>query len=267
MSEISERGVKADLQNRPDIVAGRNAVLELLKTGRDVDKLYVRRGENPRHGGGGSLSVIVATAVERKIPVIEVDGSKLDMLTGGASHQGVAASAPAVEYAELDDVFALAESRGAKPFIVIADGIEDPQNLGALIRCAEVAGAHGVIIGKRRAVGLTGTVEKASAGAVEHIPIVKVTNIAATLDELKKRGLWIFAAEAGGTHYYNTDMRGAGAFVFGSEGGGISRLVREKSDFIVSIPMYGRVTSLNVSAAAAVILCEAARQNQPKIDN
>lgn len=242
---------------REDVVAGRNAVLELLKTGRDVDKLYVRRGERT-----GSLSVIVATALNRKIPVVEVDGAKLDELTGAANHQGVAASAAAVQYAELDDVFALAESRGEKPFIAIADGIEDPQNLGALIRCAEVAGAHGVIIGKRRAVGLTGAVEKASAGAVEHIPVVKVANITAALDELKTRGVWIFAAEAGGTPYYKADMRGASAFVFGGEGGGISRLVRERSDFLVSIPMYGLVTSLNVSAAAAVILCEAARQNK-----
>jgi rRNA methylase, putative, group 3 len=245
------------IEIKEDVVSGRNAVLELLKTGRDVDKLYVRRGER-----SGSLQVIVATAINRKIPVIEVDGSKLDSITGGVNHQGVAASAAAVEYAELEDIFALAESKNEKPFIAVADGIEDPQNLGALIRCAEVAGAHGVIIGKRRAVGLTGVVEKASAGAIEHIPIVKVTNIASTVDELKEKGIWIFAAEAGGTPYYKTNMKGAGAYIFGSEGGGISQLVLKRSDFVVSIPMYGEVTSLNVSAAAAVILCEAARQNR-----
>lgn len=158
--------MKIVIEIKEDVVSGRNAVLELLKTGRDVDKLYIRRGER-----SGSLQVIVATALNRKIPVIEVDAAKLDALTGGANHQGVAASAAAVEYAELEDIFAAAEAKGEKPFIVIADGIEDPQNLGALIRCAEGAGAHGVIIGKRRAVGLTGAVEKASAGAVEHIPI------------------------------------------------------------------------------------------------
>jgi 23S rRNA (guanosine2251-2'-O)-methyltransferase len=244
-------------ERKDDIIAGRNAVLELLKSGRDVDKLYVRRGEHT-----GSLQVIVATAVSRKIPVIEVDNAKLDRLAGGVNHQGVAASAAAVSYARLEDIFARAQSRKEKPFIAIADGIEDPRNLGALIRSAEGAGAHGVIIGKRHAVGLTGTVAKASAGAVEHIPIVKVTNIAQTIDELKERGVWIFAAEAGGTPYYEVDMRCAAAFVFGSEGEGVSQLVRRRSDFLVSIPMYGLVTSLNVSAAAAVILCEAARQNR-----
>jgi len=244
-------------EKRENLIVGRNAVLELLKSDRDIDKLYVKRGERT-----GSLRVIVAKAIERRIPVIEVEGAKLDKITGGANHQGVAASAAAVGYSDLEDIFSRANSRGEKPLIVIVDGIEDPRNLGALIRCAEGAGAHGVIIGKRHAVGLTSVVGKASAGAIEHIPIVKFTNIAQTIDELKKRGVWIFAAEAGGTPYYKVDMRGAAAFVFGSEGEGISRLVLERSDFQVSIPMYGVVTSLNVSAAAAVILCEAARQNR-----
>lgn len=244
-------------EKREDLIAGRNAVLELLKTDRDIDKIYVRRGERI-----GSLQVIVATALSRKIPVIEVDGIKLDKMTGGINHQGVAAAAAMVSYSSLEDIFARAESKGEPPFIVIADGIEDPRNLGALIRSAEGAGAHGVIIGKRHAVGLTSVVEKASAGAIEHIPIVKVTNIAQTVDVLKERGIWIFAAEAGGTPYYKVDMKGAAAFVFGSEGEGISRIVLERSDFRISIPMYGVVTSLNVSAAAAVILCEAARQNK-----
>lgn len=244
-------------EKREDLIAGRNAVLELLKTDRDIDKIYVRRGERT-----GSLQVIVATALSRKIPVIEVDGIKLDKMTGGINHQGVAAAAAMVSYSSLEDIFARAESKGEPPFIVIADGIEDPRNLGALIRSAEGAGAHGVIIGKRHAVGLTSVVEKASAGAIEHIPIVKVTNIAQTVDVLKERGIWIFAAEAGGTPYYKVDMKGAAAFVFGSEGEGISRIVLERSDFRISIPMYGVVTSLNVSAAAAVILCEAARQNK-----
>lgn len=249
--------MEEESEKREDLVIGRNAVLELLKTGREIDKLYVKRGDRV-----GSIKAIVAIAMSRGIPVIEVDSGRLDKITGCTNHQGVAVLTPVVGYASLEDIFTRADTRSEKPFIVIADGIEDPHNLGALIRSAEGAGAHGVIIGKRHAVGLTGTVGKASAGAVQHIPIVKVTNIAQTIDELKERGIWIFAAEPGGVPYYKADMRGAAAFVFGSEGAGISRLVLEKSDFRVSIPMYGKVTSLNVSAAAAVILCEAARQNR-----
>ena len=245
-----------EAEGETSIVFGRNSVLELLKSGRAIDKLFVRRGDRE-----GSINVIVAESLARGIPVVEVERGKLDALTGG-NHQGVAAMAAVKEYSTLDDLFSIAAERGHKPLIVIADEIEDPHNLGAIIRCAEGAGADGIIIPKRRSTGLTAAVAKASAGAIEHIAIVKVTNIASTIDELKERGVWIYGAEADGSAYYDTRFDSASAIVFGSEGGGISRLVREKCDFIISIPMYGKVNSLNVSCAAAVILSEAARQQR-----
>ena len=180
------------------------------------------------------------------------------------NHQGVAAMAAMKDYCSIDDIFKIAGERGEKPFIVVADEIEDPHNLGALIRCAEGAGAHGLIIPKRRSAGLTSVVQKASAGALEHLAIAKVANIASALDELKERNVWVYGAEADGAPVYDTKFDSATAIVVGSEGFGISRLVREKCDFIVSIPMYGRVNSFNVSCAAAVILCEAARQLKTK---
>lgn len=238
-------------------VIGRNAVSELLKSGRDIDKIYIKKGERT-----GSITVIAAEAIKRGIPVIDAENSKLDFMANGQPHQGVVALAAIKEYSTIDDMLELADERGEKPLIVIADGIEDPQNLGALIRAAECAGAHGVIIPKRRAVGLTDTVGKASAGAVEYVPVAKVTNLAQTVDELKEKGIWIFAAEAGGSSFYETDMNCPAAIILGSEGFGVSRLLKEKSDFIISIPMYGRINSLNVSAAGAVVLCEAARQRR-----
>lgn len=239
------------------LVVGRNAVRELLKSGRAIDKLLVQRGERE-----GSIVVLVAEAIERKIPVIECEKQKLDELSLGAPHQGVIAMAAEKEYVSVDDILAIAEERGEKPLIVISDGITDPHNLGALIRCAEGAGAHGLIIPKRRAVGLTPVVSKASAGAIEHLAVAKVSNIAQTIAELQEKGVWVYAAEAGGTAYYETDFRGPCALVFGSEGNGVSSIVKEKSDMITSIPMYGHVNSLNVSTAAAVILCEAAKQHR-----
>lgn len=237
------------------VVIGRNAVHELLKSGRAVDKLLVRRGDRE-----GSIVVIVAEAVAKGIPVVEVDKTKLDSISGFAPHQGVVAYASEKEYCEVEDILAIAAERGEKPLIVISDGITDPYNLGALIRCAEGVGAHGIIIPKRRAVGLTPLVSKASAGAIEHIAVAKVANISATIDLLKKHGVWTFAAEAGGEAHYKTDMNVPAAIVFGSEGNGVSELVKKKCDYIVSIPMYGKVNSFNVSTAAAVILSEAARQ-------
>ncbi len=238
-------------------VIGRNAVRELLKSGRTIDKLLVRRGDRE-----GSIVVLVAEAVERGIPVVEVDKAKLDSIAGFAPHQGVVALASEKEYCEVEDILAIAESRGEKPIIVIADGITDPYNLGALIRCAEGVGAHGLIIPKRRASGLTPLVSKASAGAIEHLAIAKVANIASTVEGLKKKGIWTFAAEAGGDAYYDTDMSVPCALIFGSEGEGVSRLVKEKCDYIVSIPMYGNVNSFNVSTAAAVILAEVSKQHR-----
>ena len=240
-----------------NIVVGRNAVRELLKSGRDIDKIFVQRGERE-----GSIVVLVAEAVERKIPVVEVDKIKLDKLSGFSVHQGVVAMAAEKEYCTVEDILNIAKERGERPLIVISDGISDPHNLGALIRCAEGVGAHGIIIPKRRAVGLTSVVTKASAGAIEHMAIAKVVNIASCIDELKEKGIWVFAAEAGGEAYYKTDVKCGCALVFGSEGDGVSKLVKDKSDYIVSIPMYGKVNSFNVSTAAAIILAEVSKQHR-----
>ncbi len=239
------------------IVIGRNAVSELLKSDRAIDKIYVRKGVRE-----GSLTLIVAQAVEKRIPVVEVEISKLDFMSSGANHQGVVAMAALKDYVSVDDILEIAKERNEKPLIVIADCIEDPHNLGALIRCAECAGAHGIIIPKRHAVGITPAVYKSSAGAIEHMAIAKVSNIATTIDELKKKGVWIFSSEAGGTPYYETDYDCACAIVLGSEGNGVGKLIKEKSDFIISIPMYGKVNSLNVSTAASVILCHVARMQR-----
>ena len=192
--------------------------------------------------------------------MVEVDRRKLDMLCGHNRHQGIAACAAMVEYCEIDDLFARAAERGEAPFFVICDGIEDPHNLGAILRSAECCGAHGLILQKRRSSGITPTVAKASAGAVTHLPIARVSNLACTVDELRERGVWIYGADMDGTTYDSLDYKGASALVLGSEGFGMSRLVREKCDFIASIPLYGKVNSMNVSAAAAVLLCEIARQ-------
>ena len=238
-----------------NVVSGRNAVRELLAGGRDIEKIYIQSGERE-----GSVNQLIGIAAERKLPIIEMDRAKLDRISGGARHQGIVAIAAERNYSTVDEILEYAAERGEPPFIVIRDGIEDPHNLGAIIRSAECAGVHGVIIPKRRAVGLTTVVAKASAGAIEHVRIAKVTNIAQTIDELKERGLWLYAADMGGESYYSTDLRSSAAIVLGSEGFGISRLVKEKCDFTVSIPMYGNVNSMNVSCAAAVIFAEVAKQ-------
>ncbi len=238
-----------------DVIAGRNAVTEALKSGRTLDTLYVARGAR-----GGSLGALIARAKEAGVPVKDADPKKLDFLCHGAAHQGVVATAAVKAFSTLDDVFALAETRGEPPFLIVADGLEDPHNLGAVLRVAECAGAHGVIIPQRRSVGLSWAVGKASAGAVEYVPVVRVGNIAATLDELKKRGCWLYAADMDGEPWCTVDYSGPCALVIGSEGFGVSRLVREKCDFIVSLPMKGRVNSLNASVACGVLCYEIARQ-------
>ncbi|MDD6265313.1 MAG: 23S rRNA (guanosine(2251)-2'-O)-methyltransferase RlmB [Clostridia bacterium] len=238
---------------------GRNGVRELLRSGKDIDKIFVAKG-----AAGAVISEIKAEARKRSIVVTEVSSSRLDELAGGSNHQGIIALVSQVDYADIDDIFSLAEERNEKPFIVICDEISDPHNLGAVIRCAEGAGCHGVIIPKRRAVGVSGVVAKASAGAVAHLPIVKVVNLARCVDSLKKRGIWVFSAEAGGKSCYDSDLDLPCAVIMGSEGRGVSKLLRDKSDFTVSIPMYGKVNSFNVSTAAAVILCEAAKQRHAK---
>ena len=247
--------------NTPDpeaegLVIGRNAVRELLRSDRTVDKLLVRRGDRE-----GSIVVLVAEAVEKNIPIVEVDKAKLDSLAGFVPHQGVIAMVAQKDYCSVEDILAIAEERGEKPFIVIADGITDPYNLGALIRCAEGCGAHGLIIPRRRAVGLTALVAKSSAGAMEHLAVAKVANIHQTILDLQKVGIWVYAAEAGGSAHYDTNFSGPCALVMGSEGDGVSRVVKDACDGIVSIPMYGHVNSFNVSTAAAVILAEIARQH------
>ena len=241
------------------LVIGRSAVRELLRSGRTVDKLLVHRGERE-----GSIVMLVAEAIEQGIPVVEVDKAKLDEMAGFVPHQGVIAMVAQKDYCSVEDILALAKERGESPLIVIADGITDPYNLGALIRCAEGVGAHGLIIPRRRAVGLTALVAKSSAGAMEHLAVAKVSNIAATVKALWQAGIWCYAAEAGGKPHYETDLTGPCALVFGSEGDGVSRVVRQACDGVISIPMYGKVNSFNVSTAAAVVLCEAARQQHSK---
>lgn len=237
------------------VVFGRNAVKELLASGRDVEKLYISSGERE-----GSIKLLIGIASERGIPIMEQDRQKLDSIAHGGRHQGIIAIAAERDYSTVDEILEYANERNESPFIIICDGIEDPHNLGAIIRSAECCGAHGIIIPKRRAVGLTTTVGKSSAGALEHMRIAKVTNLASTIDELKEKGLWFYAADMDGTNYYETDMKGAVALVLGSEGFGISRLVKEKCDFTVSIPLYGQVNSFNVSCASAILMAEVAKQ-------
>lgn len=236
-----------------NIIIGRNPVMEALKNDREVDKLMISSRE-------GSMIKILALAKEKSVPVIMVEKAALDRIAAGRPHQGVIAYISPYEYAEMEDIFALAESRGEEPFLIILDNLEDPHNLGAIMRTAECAGAHGIIIPRRHACGLTEVVAKASAGAIEYMPCVKVTNIAQTIDELKARGIWVAACDMGGEPYYEADLKGKVAVVIGSEGAGISKLVREKCDYVVSMPMVGKITSLNASNAAAIIIYEVRKQ-------
>ncbi len=240
-----------------NLICGRNAVRELLLSGRDIEKIYIQSGDRE-----GSVNQLIGMAAERKITIVERSRTALDELTGGARHQGIAAIAAERNYSSVEEILDYAKERGEKPFIIIADGVEDPHNLGAIIRSAECLGAHGIIIPKRRAVGLTATVAKASAGAIEHMRVARVTNLAAAIDKLKEEGLWLYAADMGGESYWQTDLSGAVALVVGSEGSGVSRLVKEKCDFTVSIPLFGNINSMNVSCAAAVIMAEVARQRK-----
>lgn len=242
-----------------NVIFGRNSVRELLESGRDIEKIYVNEGERE-----GSILTLIAEARSRRLNIVETDRRKLDRIALGGRHQGIIAVAAARDYSTVDDILAFAEERGEKPLVVVLDGVEDPHNLGAIIRSAECLGAHGVIIPKRRSAGLTATVSKASAGALEHMRVARVTNLAAAVDELKERGLWIYAADMGEGAYYENDLTGSVAIVMGSEGFGISRLVREKCDFTLSIPLFGSVNSMNVSCAAAVLLAECAKQRMTK---
>ena len=242
-------------------VIGRSAVRELLKGGRTIDKIYVQRG--PREG---SIVMLMGEANTRGIPVIEVDKARLDAMAGFVPHQGIIAMAAEKDYCTPSEILAAASKKNEAPLVVICDNISDPYNLGAIIRCADGAGAHGVIIPKRHSTGLTPLVTRASAGALEHMPVAKVTNIAQTVSDLQKSGVWVYAAEAGGTPYDQVDLTGSVAIVLGSEGDGVTNLVKKTCDGIISIPMYGQVNSFNVSTAAAVLLCEAGRQRHKAKD-
>ncbi len=252
-------------ENRPEtlkeaiadgIIEGRNAVTEALRAGSAIDKIYVARGETD-----ATLGFLASSAREKGIVVVEADRRKLDEMSVTHAHQGVIALAAVREYASVEDILRSARDKGEAPLIVVCDEITDPHNLGAVIRTAECAGAHGVIIPKRRSAGLTAIVAKTSAGAVTHIPVARVPNLTALLKDLKKEGLWVYGSAAGGkTPLYEADLKGPAAIVIGSEGEGMGRLVTETCDVIISIPMKGRLNSLNASTAAAILLYEAVRQ-------
>ena len=244
-----------DLHEDEHKLEGRNAVIEAFRAGRTIDKLYIQDGLKD-----GTISSILRDAKKHDVIVNFVAKEKLDQMSSTRKHQGVIAICSAYSYAEVDDIFAAAEAKGEEPFIFILDEIEDPHNLGAIIRTANLCGAHGVIIPKRRASGLTATVVKASAGAVNYTPVAKVTNIAKTIDDLKKRGMWFACADMDGQLMYDCNLTGAIGLVIGNEGSGVSRLVKEKCDYVVSIPMKGDIDSLNASVAAGVLAYEVVRQ-------
>ena len=241
-------------------IEGRNAVTELLKSDKTVNKLMIQKGERQ-----GSINEIIKLAKNKKIIITEVDKNKLDQLSETKHHQGVIAFISPIEYKELDDIFELAKERNEAPFILIADEIEDPHNLGALIRSAECAGCHGVIIPKRRAVAVTEVVAKTSVGATEYVPIVRVNNINETIRELKDRGVWIVGTDGSAkVTYYDQDMTGSIAIIIGSEGRGMNKLTMENCDFLVKIPMMGKITSLNASVSGGIVLFEALKQRLKK---
>lgn len=238
------------------LIEGRNAVTEALRSGRAINKVFVANGETDR-----SLGRLAAMAKDAGAVVVRIDRRKLNEMSPTGAHQGIIASVAAHEYATVDDILAVAEERGEAPLLVICDELSDPHNLGAILRTAECAGAHGVIIPKRRSVGLTAVVAKASAGAVEYMKVARVSNLSAAIRDLKQRGVWIYGTAAeGASALHKTDLTGPAAIVIGNEGDGMSRIVAEQCDFKVSIPMKGHISSLNASAAAAILLYEALRQ-------
>ncbi|WP_312643720.1 23S rRNA (guanosine(2251)-2'-O)-methyltransferase RlmB [Hydrogenoanaerobacterium sp.] len=238
-----------------DLIYGRNSVIEAIKSDKCIDKVYIGTGD-----GKGSIGKIIGMAKERGIPVKDVTGQKLDAMCGSTNHQGVAATIAAVDYSTLEDIYQKAQDKGEPLFVIIADEIEDPHNLGALIRTAECSGAHGIIIPKRRSAGLSPTVFKASAGAANYTPVVRVPNLAAAIDELKERGVWIYCADMDGQSWCKVDYSGAVGLVIGSEGNGVGRLIKDKCDFTISLPMLGHITSLNASVAGGIVMYEIARQ-------
>jgi len=239
-----------------DQIEGRNSVLELLESGKDVNKIFVTRGE--KHG---SINKILGIAKERKIIVVEKDKKQMDEMAQEENYQGVIAIVPPFEYVEISDILEVAKERNEDPFVIVLDGIEDPHNLGSIIRTAETAGVHGVIIPKRRAVSVNSTVNKASAGAVEHMKIARVTNISDAIEELKQAGLWVCGTDVDtNKYYYNQDLTGPLAIVIGNEGKGIGEKVKKNCDFLVKIPMKGKVQSLNASVSTGIVVYEAVKQ-------
>ncbi|MDK9712261.1 23S rRNA (guanosine(2251)-2'-O)-methyltransferase RlmB [Acidaminobacter sp.] len=243
-----------------DIIEGRNPVIEALKAGREIDKILVAEG-----AAEGSVKKILAMASEKNIVIQKVARAKLDQISTSDSHQGVIAYVAAYDYSDLETVLDQVEARGEKPFVILCDEITDPHNLGSIIRTADAVGAHCVVIPKRRSVGLTAVVAKTSAGALEYVPVCRVTNLSQSIEMLKKRGLWIAAAEMeGNVAHFEADLTGSIALVIGSEGQGISRLVKSHCDFLVQIPMKGKVSSLNASVAASILMYEVFRQRYGK---
>lgn len=240
-----------------NIICGRNPVLEALRSGREIDRLFVAHGT-----GSGSVTAIIAKCRAKGILIKEISPQKLDYYCSGANHQGVAVMFASQEYATVDDMFALAETRGEKPFLIICDEIEDPHNLGAIIRTAEATGVHGVIIPERRSASLNATVAKAACGALEYVPVARVTNIANTIDALKERGVWVFGADMDGDDYTKTDFDTPCALVIGNEGKGIGALTAKKCDAILSLPMLGKINSLNASVAAGILMYEVVRSRK-----
>ena len=247
------------MENSELIIEGRNAIIEAFRAGRSVDKLFIQE-----HTKEGSMNTLLREAKKTNTLIKYVPKERLDQISETGHHQGAVAFVAAYNYAEIDDMFALAEEKGESPFIIILDEIEDPHNLGAIIRTANLAGAHGVIVPKNRACGLTATVVKASAGAINYTPIAKVTNISQTIESLKERGMWFVCADMDGETMYDIDLTGSIGLVIGNEGKGVSRLVKEKCDFIASIPMKGDIDSLNASVATGVLAYEIVRQRIKK---
>ena len=258
--EIKRSNAPVDAPELPeDMVAGRNAVLEALKGSRSVNRILVANGS-----GEGSVKEIIAVAKEQGVQVQFVERSKLDAMAPGIRHQGVLAQVPPVDYVELEDILQIAKDRNEPPFLVLLDELEDPHNLGAILRTADAAGVHGVLIPKRRSCPLSATVAKTSAGAVEHVPVARIGNMVQTIKRLKDEGLWVAAADMDGTDYYDTDLTGALLLVVGSEGQGVGRLIKEQCDFVVRIPMVGKINSLNASVAGSILIFEAMKQRAGK---
>ena len=246
--------------DREDLIEGRNAVTEALRAGRSIDKIYIAKGEVDK-----TLGHIASKARDQGVVVVETDRRKLDAMSVTHAHQGVIALAAVREYCSVEDILAIADERGEPPFVILCDEISDPHNLGAILRTAECVGAHGVIIPKRRSAGLTSIVDKTSAGAAEHMAVARVPNLPAAIRELKERGLWVYGTAANApSGMWDTDLTGPLCLVIGSEGDGMGRLVAENCDFLLSIPMRGKVSSLNASAAASVVMYEVLRQRQVK---